>query len=73
MEKMKKDLREVNRKISRVKSLDRKAETRKKIIIGSYYMNKYTMEQITAELDGYLTSKWDRELFDLPVEKGDDL
>ncbi|WP_221945825.1 hypothetical protein [Photobacterium carnosum] len=65
----------------RTKSKERKEDTRKKILIGAMVldgMNKSETyhEKIIKNLDGYLTSKHDRILFGLNIEKkqvGDEL
>lgn len=47
----------------------RKDETRKKILVGSYFLNKYekvgTFETLISELDKFLFRKIDRALFGL--------
>lgn len=53
----------------------RKNDTRKKIIIGSYYMKKYenNMDFILKEIDSYLTRPQDRQLFNLkPLKQAND-
>jgi len=55
---------------AREKEEERKRDTRRKILVGSFYLDKAkengTLEQLKNELDNYLTRKDDRELFDLP-------
>lgn len=51
------------------KILKRKNDTRKKILVGAYILDKYkkegTTEILKAELDAFLTRKQDRVLFGL--------
>lgn len=53
------------------KSRDRKRDTRRKILIGAYYLDKVMQEnkfpEIVKIMDGYLTRNSDRILFDLPL------
>lgn len=48
----------------------RKADTRRKILVGSYYLEQAErenrMEELKRALDKYLTRDLDRALFDLP-------
>ena len=52
------------------KTRERKKDTRRKILIGAYILDKTTkngtFNQIVTELDTYLTRSADRALFDLP-------
>jgi hypothetical protein len=49
---------------------ERKEDTRRKILLGSYLIkkmqNEANKEKILAELNEYLTEDRDRQLFDLP-------
>ncbi|MCW8758815.1 mobilization protein, partial [Acinetobacter baumannii] len=50
---------------------ERKDDTRRKILLGSYLIkkmqaNEANKEKILAELNEYLTENRDRQLFDLP-------
>ena len=51
------------------KSKERKFDTRKKILVGSYYLDKANKEntynQILEVMDSYLTRDTDRKLFNL--------
>jgi len=55
---------------AREKEKERKLETRRKILVGSFYLDKAkengSIDQLKNELDSYLTRKDDRALFDLP-------
>lgn len=55
---------------ARLKVSERKKETRRKILIGSYYLEeaikKNQMEEIKKHMDTFLTRDSDRVLFDLP-------
>ena len=69
------------REKKKISEQQRKEETRKKILLGSYLLNKLEKlnkmkneeeeeKQILAELNEYLTEDRDRKLFNmLPVEK----
>jgi hypothetical protein len=54
---------------ARTKQADRKQDTRRKILIGSFYLDKAVQENKFDELkklmNGYLTRDSDRKLFDL--------
>jgi hypothetical protein len=54
---------------TRHKAKERKQETRRKILIGAYYLDKANeagnIEEIKKIMDGYLTRDIDRQLFDL--------
>ncbi len=57
---------------SRNKQAERKQDTRRKILIGSYYFDKAqkenNLQEIKKLMDGYLTRHSDRKLFDLPLK-----
>ncbi|WP_179996732.1 mobilization protein [Acinetobacter sp. YH16051] len=59
------------RERSKQKEQERKDDTRRKILLGSYLIkkmqsNEANKETILAELNEYLTEDRDRQLFDLP-------
>ena len=58
------------RERSKQKEQERKDDTRRKILLGSYLIKKMqkeaNKEKILAELNEYLTEDRDRQLFDLP-------
>jgi len=58
------------REKTKQKEQDRKDDTRRKILLGSYLIkkmqNEANKEKILAELNEYLTENRDRQLFDLP-------
>ena len=58
------------REKSKQKEQERKDDTRRKILLGSYLIkkmqNEVNKEKILAELNEYLTENRDRQLFDLP-------
>ena len=61
---------EAKRKIE-AKEQERKDDTRRKILLGSYLIkkmqsNEANKEKILMELNEYLTENRDRQLFDLP-------
>lgn len=55
------------------KTRERKQETRRKILMGAYYLDKARAENrfddIVTLMDGYLNRDSDRVLFDLPPRK----
>ena len=60
----------VNREKAKQKEQDRKNDTRRKILLGSYLLNKMEdeaeKEKILAGINEYLTEDRDRKLFNLP-------
>ena len=62
------------REKNKQKEQERKDDTRRKILLGSYLIkkmqeNEANKEKVLAELNGYLTEDRDRKLFDLPEIK----
>ena len=59
----------VNREKAKQKEQERKDDTRRKILLGSYLLkkmeNEANKEKILAELNEYLTEDRDRKLFNL--------
>lgn len=59
----------INREKTKEKAKQRKDDTRRKILLGSYLLKKMENEQnkekILADLNEYLTDDRDRKLFDL--------
>ena len=60
------------REKTKQKEQERKDDTRRKILLGSYLIkkmqNEANKEKILAELNEYLTENRDRQLFDLPLK-----
>ena len=61
------------RERTKKKEQERKDDTRRKILLGSYLIkkmnaNEANKEKILAELNEYLTDDRDRQLFDLPMK-----
>ena len=60
----------IQQKEARLKSSERKRDTRRKILVGSYFLDnaikKGTFDDIKQKLDSFLTRNSDRVLFDLP-------
>ena len=58
---------------SRNKQAERKQDTRRKILIGSYYFDKAqkenNLEDIKKLMDSYLTRDSDRKLFELSLKE----
>ena len=56
---------------SREKTRERKEETRRKILVGAYFLDEYRktdrMEELVEKLDYYLERNSDRKLFNLPT------
>lgn len=54
-------------------SRERKRETRRKILVGAYYVDKMRAEnkfdELVSLMDGYLTRDSDRVLFNLPLRE----
>ena len=44
----------------------RAEETRRKVLVGAWALNKLEQEKLLKQLDGYLTREDDRRLFGLP-------
>ena len=75
LEKLKSQREKINARIqlaeSRLKTTERKKETRKKILIGSYYLDEALKENklddIKSIMNKYLKRNSDRSLFDLEL------
>ena len=61
---------------NREKAKERKLDTRKKILVGSYFIEKYMEDRKESELikimDQYLTRQSDRKVFDLDYDTNND-
>jgi len=76
LQKLKEQKEKLNARIqlieNRHKNKERKNDTRRKILLGSYYLDNAqkngTMENLKKIMDSYLTRESDRILFDLPVK-----
>lgn len=59
---------------ARIRNKLKKDDTRRKILVGAYFMDQAerngTTKELFKKLDGFLIRKADRELFGLPVEDG---
>lgn len=75
LDKLKTQREKINSRIqaaeARLKTSDRKKETRKKILIGSYYLDQALKENklndVKTLMDKYLKRNSDRTLFDLEL------
>jgi len=75
LEKLRIQREKINSRIqaaeARLKTSDRKKETRKKILIGSYFLDNAIKEdklnEIKIAMDKYLKRNTDRSLFDLEL------
>ena len=73
LDSLKKKKEQLNSRIQKLESLQksrqRKRDTRRKILIGAYFMDKATeeggLDSLFQQLDGYLKRNSDRELFHL--------
>ena len=58
---------------NREKAKERKLDTRKKILVGSYFIEKYSEdkkeEELTKVMDQYLTRQSDRKVFGLNYDE----
>ncbi len=80
LETLKKKQQQLNAQIQALeaaeKTRERKRETRRKILIGAYYLDQAradgTWENLVKRMDGYLNRNSDHVLFDLaPLESND--
>lgn len=75
LEKLKEQREKLNARIQKKESLlktsERKKDTRKKILIGSYYLDhavkENKLDEIKSIMEKYLKRNSDRELFDLDL------
>lgn len=75
LEKLKEQRDKLNARIqqkeARLKSSERKIETRKKILVGSYFLDnaikENKLDEIKSSMDKYLKRNSDRALFDLEL------
>ena len=74
LENLKKKHAQLNAQIQALeaaeKTRERKRETRRKILVGAYYLDqareKHQFDALVKVMDGYLNRNSDRVLFDLP-------
>lgn len=50
---------------ARAKTQERKDDTRRKILLGAYLLEKEAMAELTKKMDGFLKKPADRKLFGL--------
>lgn len=75
LEKLKAQRDKLNARIqaaeARTKNIERKEETRRKILVGSFYLDKIRsegkLEELKSLMEGYLSRDNDRKLFSLPL------
>ena len=75
LEKLKRQKEVLEARIQKAEALHkergRKEETRRKILLGAYFLEKLrkdgTFESIKQELNNFLSRNSDRKLFDLPL------
>lgn len=62
---------------SRQRENERKQETRRKILVGAYFLNKArqtnNMAELTGQLSTFLTRDSDRALFNLSIDNPEDI
>lgn len=79
LEDLKKRREQLDAKIQMVEAKEiakqKKEDTRRKILIGAYFLQKYendnNMEELSKQLDPFLTRKNDRKLFGLPITENE--
>ena len=77
LEKLRQQKAQLEAKIKRVEAQEKakakKADTRRKILVGSYYLNmaevENNMPELVQKMDGFLSRPSDRALFNLPPKK----
>lgn len=71
LNKLEKQMKQLQQRIAsekaKVKAKERKDDTRRKILVGAYFMEKYenNMDELVKMIDPFLTRVKDRELFGL--------
>ena len=59
--------------VAKIKAKAKKEDTRKKILVGAYFLEKAekegSMDELIKKMDNFLTRKNDRLLFNLPALK----
>lgn len=77
LEKLKQQRKQIDARIQKLAAAEstreRKRNTRRKILVGSYYLDQIeknnNFDELRQKLDGFLTRNSDRLLFDLPLIK----
>ena len=77
IDKLKQQRKQLDARIQKLTALEsnrnRKQDTRRKILVGSFYLDYVAklnkMDELKQKLDGFLTRDSDRVLFDLPLLK----
>lgn len=75
IEKLKEQREQLNSRIQKLeaaeKHREKKRETRRKILVGAYYLHEarqnHTFDELTKKMDTFLTRKSDRLLFELEI------
>jgi len=74
IEKLEKQMKQLQERIAsekaRIKKKERKDDTRRKILVGAYFMEKYedNMDELVGMIDPFLSREQDRKLFGLDVK-----
>jgi hypothetical protein len=77
LEKLKEQQKSLNARIAseqaRIRNKQRKIDTRKKILVGAYFLQEYEkkMDELVKMIDPFLTRKNDRALFGLDPKNDD--
>ena len=77
IEKLEKKMSHIKARLAsekaKVRQIDKKRETRKKILAGAYLFEKYKgrEHELIKEMDSFLTRDNDRVLFNLPMNRED--
>lgn len=77
LESLKKQQEQLKAKIQALEAAEstreRKRETRRKILVGAYYLDKMRADnkfnELVSSMDGYLSRDADRVLFNLPLNE----
>lgn len=72
IEKLEKQMAQIKARIvnekAKIKQVERKRDTRRKILVGAFFMEEYkeNMDELQKRIDPFLKREKDRELFNLP-------
>ena len=78
IEKLEKQMKQLQERIAsekaRIKKKERKDDTRRKILVGAYFMEKYenNMAELVGMIDPFLSREKDRALFGLDSKVKDE-
>ena len=75
LEKLEKQMKQLQQRVAsekaRIRNKERKDDTRRKILVGAYFMEKYqdNRDELVKTIDPFLTREKDRELFGLKLKE----